>query len=376
MKQPRFEEHVTVVVVGAGGNVGSQLIPHLARLPKIDRIAVIDKDVYEVANLSSQEILPRDVGRRKVTVQARKLREIRPDLEVVTIHAPVETVPLGKLRADIVLTALDSRRARQHVNESVCRLAVPWIDAGVDAGALLVRVSAFMPGPDQPCMECTWDERDYAALEQRYSCHPSDHRTFSTDAPSSLGALAAALMAMECGKILSAEPDPGLFGRQILVDARHYGASVTRFRRNADCRLADHSRWRIQRLDRTPDQLTIGDALELGPTNLACDAVRGLRVGTSSFVTKLACSSCGKVRSLLRTLASLDTSALRCRSCGEIMTANGFDLRERLETGRLNATTLRRTLRSVGLRPGDVFTVGAPGNENHFELADEQSRAT
>jgi molybdopterin/thiamine biosynthesis adenylyltransferase len=334
---------------------------------------LIDRDVYEPANLSSQEILPRDVGRRKVTVQARRLREIRPDLEVVTIHAPVETVPLGKLRGDIVLTALDSRRARQHVNEVVCRLAVPWIDAGVDAGALLARVSMFMPGSDQPCMECTWDERDYAALEQRYSCHPSDHQTFSTDAPSSLGAVAAALMALECGKILSAEPDPGLFGRQILVDAAHHGASVTRFRRNAGCRLADHSRWRIRRLDRTAAQLTIADALELGTTDLACEADCGIRVESSSFVTKLTCSSCGKAHALLRTLASL--GAPRCRSCGSTMTASGFDLQERLEGERLEPRMLRRTLRSVGLRPGDVFTVGTPGCENHFELADEQSPA-
>ena len=361
-----------MTLVGAGGNIGSHLVPQLARLADLKRVVLIDMDAYESSNLMSQDIRPGDKGRRKAAVQARRLRRIRPELTVVAIDAPVETVPLGKLRSDVVLTALDSRRSRQHVNEAVWRLGALWIDAGVDAGKLLARISMFMPGPRQPCLECTWDDRDYAQLEQRYSCHPADHHQFSTNAPSALGALAAALTTLECRKLLGGERGPDLFGRHILVDAAHHGTDVTAFRRNADCRLVDHSPWRIRRLDRAPSQLTIAEALELRVVD--GDGVAGIRVEGSSFVTRLTCSRCGKVERLLRSLVSLQAGARRCRCCGGALIAGAFDLLERLEAPHLTAWSSRRTLRSIGLRSGDVISVGTPDRESHYELANEPTR--
>jgi len=53
------------------------------------------------------------------------------------------------------------------------------------------------------------------------------------------------------------------------------------------------------------------------------------------------------------------------------MTAAGFDLAEELawtELGR--APLLRRTLQSLGLRPGEVFTVfDEHGTDRHYELS-------
>ena len=57
-----------VVVVGCGGNIGASLIPHLARMSEVNRVTLIDRDVYEPANLRTQDIVPSDVGKAKALV--------------------------------------------------------------------------------------------------------------------------------------------------------------------------------------------------------------------------------------------------------------------------------------------------------------------
>ncbi len=115
----------TIVVAGAGGNIGSHLTGSLARMPEVGRVVLIDRDVYEPRNVANQDIVPPDVGKPKVLVQARRLVEIRPNLEVSAIHAPLESLPLGAWRADLIVACLDSRAARQAVNERAWRLGVP-----------------------------------------------------------------------------------------------------------------------------------------------------------------------------------------------------------------------------------------------------------
>ena len=158
-----------VVLVGVG-NIGSFLVPLLARDQEIGELVIIDRDRYETHNLANQDIKPADVGRWKAGVQARRTRRIAPDLEVRSLTKDIERVPWGMLRGEVILTCLDSRRARMFVNLLSRRLGVLWIDAGVGGGGQLVRVSVYPPGTDEPCLECSWDARDYELVEQDYPC--------------------------------------------------------------------------------------------------------------------------------------------------------------------------------------------------------------
>src|SRR5712692_6109386 len=99
----------SVVVVGAGGNIGSHLVSHVARMPSVVRITLIDKDTYEPANVRGQDITPHEIGKLKAVVQAKRLSRINSRLNVEAIADAVERVPLGKLRADVILACLDSR---------------------------------------------------------------------------------------------------------------------------------------------------------------------------------------------------------------------------------------------------------------------------
>ncbi|MCZ6696342.1 MAG: ThiF family adenylyltransferase [Acidobacteria bacterium] len=359
----------SVVIIGAGGQIGSNLVPHIGKMTEVGRVTLIDQDVYSSLNLAAQMIDPGDIGHPKATAQARKLRRMRPDLRVVPIVAPVEFVPLGLLRADVILSCLDSRRARQEVNRIALRLGVPMIDAGVNGAWLLARVSGYVPGAKHACLECAWSDRDYETLEQVYSCVGERIPVAPTRSISSLGALAASLQAIECHKILAGSPGVVAFDREILIDAAHHILYRTAMAPNPNCRLGNHAAWRIEPLQRSPDRVSLGQALALGPSGKGRWNGGGLRVEASPFIRRLVCSHCGHQRSLLRHRASLAAGGPRCRKCGAGMAAPGFDTLDRLSAAELPERTLRRSLRTLGLRSGDVFSVGDARRENHYEFA-------
>ncbi len=356
-----------VVIVGIGV-IGSQVAPHVGRMAEVGRVTLIDDQHYDNGNLASQSIEPADVGRPKAVVQAGKLRRMRRELHVRAIVAAIASVPLGHLRSDVILACLDSRRARQDVNRAALRLGLNWIDAGVDGGGLLARIDVFRPGIGNPCFECLMDDRDYAMVEQVYSCLGEREAGPPTRAASSLGALAASLQAIECRKLLAGGEPPPAFDHQILIDAAHHRVYRTRFAANPACRLADHGAWRIEPLRRPPTGITLAAALGLAPRIGHGGGGRALRVEGSPFVARLSCSRCGHQRSLLRHQASLGSKSLQCGRCRGAMVASGFDMREQLDGRDLPPRTLGRSLGSLGLRVGDVFSVGAPPREKHFEI--------
>lgn len=337
-----------VVLVGAGGNIGSHLGRNLARMQDIGRIVAVDRDVYERRNLVNQDILEQDLGQPKALVQARRLLEIRRDLEVRAIHAPLETLPLGQWRADLIVACLDSRIARQTVNERAWRLGVPWIDSGVLGWESLARVNVYTPGHDAPCLECAWSEDDYRMLEQLYPCAAGINAPAPNGATSELGALAAALLAVECRKMLAGEFDRAAISRQVTVNARWHRLEVTAFRRNERCRF-DHAAWPIEPLDCRASAVRIGDLLAMAPA---------VRVPGQRFVRRLVCPACHDEKRLFLLAASLDADHRQCQRCGRPMIAPGFDIVESLDWN-LPSDVKNLTLGEAGLRANDVLHAGA-----------------
>ena len=360
-----------VVVVGAGGNIGSHLVPHIGRQREVTHVTLIDPDRYEASNLASQDIDMRDVGRPKVAVQARRLRRIRPELAVHAIPEDVATVPLGYVRGDVILACLDSRRARQYVNEAAWRLDVPWIDAGVQGDGLLARVGAYVPGTEAPCLECAWDDRDYEVLEQQYPCQPTSATSpaHPTHAASSLGALAAATQALELQKLLAGHWECALVGRQLVVDAAHHKYYVTKLRRNPRCRF-DHATWRIEPIKSHDMHFRLRGLLDLGRECVTADDGAILSVGVGRrFVTQLACPSCGGSRRVLRLHDRLTPRRLRCRHCDGAMVPAAFGLADGIHVSADEPRLLGRSLRSLGIRNGDVITLRGPTAEVHYEAS-------
>ena len=332
-----------IVVIGAGGNIGSHLLPHLANVAS--RLTLVDPDVYEPANVVSQNIDTQDVGRAKVEAQAEKLLRKNPALQIESIQQYVEDVPLGRLRGDLIIGALDTRIARQRVNEIAWRLSTPWIDIGVLGGAFkLARVNLYDPAePGAPCLECQWSDQEYAELEVGYPCQAQDvvRAQRPTLATSALGALAASLAAIEVYKLLAGEAT--LQGGQIVYDSMHHSVLLSTDRRNPRCRF-DHGRWSVASWECPLQAMTLREAL----TEFASLGVDG-----HPFVRALVCPGCGRREDALR----LDRPAANCPVCDRRMAPPGFDIAERLDAGSC-AEYGHLTLAQLGLLAGDIVTVG------------------
>jgi molybdopterin/thiamine biosynthesis adenylyltransferase len=355
-----------LVVVGAGGAIGAPFIRHVAREPGVGEVVVIDPDRYEPSNLRGQDIEPSDVGCLKARAMEARLRRINPTLEVKAIPARVEDVPLGVLRADVVVTCLDSRAARCYVNRAVRRLGLPWwIDGGVERDGLLARVNVYRI-PDSPCMECGWGDADYESVEQARPCLGGDATPAPTNAPSALGGLAAAHEALELRKILAGAWELVAAGREVTVSCAFHRHLVTSRRHDPNCRCP-HDAWDIRAIDASPEEISLGEALELGPRG-GGDGAPGLAVERKPFVRAMHCPTCGWRRELIRLEGRLTGRQRSCAKCGDPMTVVGFESLDRLSADVLPPSALTRPLSRLGFLPGDIFSVARGGRETHVEI--------
>ena len=308
----------SIVVAGAGGNIGSHFTRHLARMPEVGRVVLVDRDVYEQRNLANQDILPRDVGKPKVAVQARRLAEIRPDLEVHAIHAPLESLPLGAWRVDLIAACLDSRAARQAVNERAWRLGSSMgrfrrAGAGV-AGArerLRARVRCAVPGMrvvgrGLPAAGAELPVRRGGRRAGAERCVRRAGRAGGGDAGAGMPQAAGGRNRLRRGRAAGdaqralapirgdvVPPQPAL-----PVRSRHVAHRAVALR---------HARTRI------------ADLLALAET---------VRVPGRRFVRRLVCPACCREKRLFRLDASLDAAVRACGACRRPMAAPGFDIVE------------------------------------------------
>ncbi|MEJ2719736.1 MAG: ThiF family adenylyltransferase [bacterium] len=441
-----------IVLVGCGGNVGSHVVGHLGRLENVGRVTLVDSDVYEFKNLRTQDIAAADVGRPKAVVQAERLRRINPDLTVKTFQDSVENVPLGCLDGDVILAAVDSRRARQVINIIARRLNLPWLDSGVDGDRLFARVTVYFPGREASCLECGWGEQEYRDLKTRYPCtrdeaprvddeaprapdgtprvddeaprapdgtpredaapagSTASGKAPATNAPSSLGALAASLLVIECSKILAGKGLLDSAGYEVFMEAKYHNLYPATLAFNPDCRLPEHRSGSIKPLsgfETRAIDTTLAELLQLedagdeapvhggaqpdaeGPRRPVHDETRlpgipqqpgqgetpadrapRLRVVGQRFVTRLTCQNCGHGRAYVRLRVSLRSDgAYKCDRCGGDMIATGFDTADQLNAERLSLPTVSRTLRSIGIRDGDVICVSRPNGLRRYVVA-------
>lgn len=296
-----------VAVVGLG-NIGSQVVSLVPGVRELHSVVLIDFDCYEAANIGHQRIGPRDVGKSRAGIQARYLRKQAPHLKVTAWHREIDAVPPGVLAETTVLACVDSREARQSVNRIACALGLTWIDAGLDARGM-VRVRPYVPQIGD-CLECQWDDDDYAKLEQRYPCRgPS--AAHSTAAPPELGAIAAGLQVGLLRSLASGTPAWTAWSQQWFLDVAHANAWRGAYSPNPSCR-AGHRRWSIYRLGRAATAITLGEVLE---SDLATYPYDAIAVAGQSFVRRQRCLRCRRVRNYGLRL-SRNIRSTSCRRCG------------------------------------------------------------
>jgi molybdopterin/thiamine biosynthesis adenylyltransferase len=338
----------SVVLIGCGAT-GSHAASHIARMQSVARITLVDPGRFERSNLKGQCIDRADVDRPKVNALADKLLRIRPDLEVVAIQDRVENVPRGLLQSSLIATCTDSRTSRQRCSELAWRLGIIMADCGVNGGMNLVRVNTYRPSHDSPCLECGWGEAEYAVLETEYTCGADREISRPTMASSALAGLAASLLAIEIGKILSGDLGGSLASRQLIFDARSHQLHVTTGRRNSQCRFDHRICDAAEPWHCTLEATTVGDAL---------NALGRIRVDGHCWSSgDLVCPGCGRRQDGLR----LNRPAARCAECDRRMVSESFGSFSFLD-GALAQGSTDLTLAQVGLRAGDMITSGDDGH--------------
>ena len=362
----------TVVAVGLG-NIGSQTIDGLGRLKTLKRVVLIDPDTYSESNLASQRILRRDLNQPKVQVQARRLTEINPGLEVIRIRDSIANIPRGWLRHSVVQTALHSMESRRDACEAAWRVGSTVVDGGVETEMGLGRVTVYAPGTDAPCFECSLEDEDYQALPALHLCSPGagEDEVAATNGSASLGAFVGALLVIEVEKALSGRIQQSLAGSELVVDVAHHKQFVTGLHRRRNCRF-DHARRDIHVFDGITERSTLFDALEVARATLRARGEVSLGVDGHDFARTLHCPGCGGARTLLALPERLPLKARSCAACGgREMLAVGFKKQARVSVSQAPARALRRTLRQAGVRAGDVLVAGDGTREGYFEVSHE-----
>ena len=352
-----------VVVAGIGGTIGSHFVEHLARMPEIRSLSLIDRDCYEPRNRINQSGVTRGP---KAAVQARRVRHLNPGLEVIAQMADVERLPLGQFRADLLVSCVDNRRARLHLNQVSRWLGVPWIDAGVLADGGYARVTRFGAEPSGPCLTCGWGPRDYQLVEQRYPCQKGDGIVVpATGASSALGALAAALLALECQRVLRGDDVAADRPMDFVVASDRWQAAATRWVRNPGC-LSEHSIRPIDPL-RIPLGVDIAEAAaEFAP--FGGRPAKTLAVVGGRFAHQLLCRRCGPTVGAPRLIRTGEAS-LRCPGCRRPAAVVGFGLEADLDLTAVANVPQPTTIGALGCLPGDVIALSADSVVRYLEVS-------
>ncbi len=141
-----------VIIVGVGG-LGSVSSLYLAAAG-VGKLILVDKERIELSNLNRQILYTtKDVGKYKVEVAARRLKELNPEIEVegVVDEITEDNVKDYVSKVDLVVDGLDNWKTRFILNKECIRQKKPFIHAGIRGmyGQLLV----VIPGKG-PCLNC------------------------------------------------------------------------------------------------------------------------------------------------------------------------------------------------------------------------------
>ncbi|GAA1651811.1 ThiF family adenylyltransferase [Microbacterium flavum] len=200
-----------VAVLGAGG-IGSPVLLYLAAAG-FGTIAIIDDDIVEESNLQRQVIFAAaDIGRRKSTVAATRVRALAPSADVIEHTVRLTAANARDLLADydLVIDGSDSFTTRYAVADACDELGVPLVWGSVLRFDAQVSVFWSRPLAGEP-----------VSLRDVFPEAPPAGTVPSCAEAGVLGALCGqvgALLVAEATKLVCGIGQP-LLGRLLVIDA-------------------------------------------------------------------------------------------------------------------------------------------------------------
>lgn len=144
----------SILILGAGG-LGCASSQYLATAG-IGKLSLIDDDTVELSNLQRQVLHhDADIGKLKVESAAQALKELNPELEIVTVAKRLNDEALLSLVQghDLVLDASDNVDTRNQLNRLCYQTKTPLVSGA--AIRMEGQVSVFTyQDESEPCYQC------------------------------------------------------------------------------------------------------------------------------------------------------------------------------------------------------------------------------
>ncbi|MCF3653596.1 MAG: HesA/MoeB/ThiF family protein [Aigarchaeota archaeon] len=207
-----------VLVVGVGG-LGSAAALYLASAG-VGLLRIIDDGYVELSNLNRQILYDTgDIGKRKVDVAAKRLRELNPEIEVEALGEKLteENVREMLSNADLAVDCLDNFRTRFILNDACVELEKPLIHGAIYGAE--GRLMTIIPGMG-PCLRCLIPHE------------PTEHDKIPVLGP--LPGIVGALEALEAIKVITGLGEPAI-GKLIVIDGMDLSFHTIEIKRNPNC---------------------------------------------------------------------------------------------------------------------------------------------
>lgn len=146
-----------LIQVGAGSG-GMPVLDLLCRDRRLDRVTLIEPDLYQPHNVERHLFPVSAAGQKKADLAARWLRELRPDLLVRVLPCDLldpafaSRIEEAIQAADIGVCAVDNEPAKFHWDAWMRKFGIPWTLGEVLSGGIGGFVHWFIPGG--PCYGC------------------------------------------------------------------------------------------------------------------------------------------------------------------------------------------------------------------------------
>lgn len=217
-----------VLIIGLGG-LGSPVSLYLAAAG-IGELVLVDDDQVDLSNLQRQVVhTTARIGMKKVDSAAQMLREINPDINIVTRAERLDADALQALVAqvDLVLDCTDNFSTRFAVNQACVEHQKPLVSGA--AIRMEGQIAVFQPGVEgSPCYQCLYTEGD----DETLTCSESG-------VLSPLVGIIGSMQALEALKVL-ANIGTTLTGRLLLLDAKHLEWRSLKLKQDPACPICSN----------------------------------------------------------------------------------------------------------------------------------------
>ncbi len=213
-------KNASVLVIGIG-SLGNAVVPSLCSMG-VGNLIIVDFDIVETGNIFKSGLFSyKDVGKPKVEVAARRIKEWYPNINVIAIRDNVQC-GVGKTtfeNVNVVISCVDSFLTRLEINDICASMGTPWVNGGIDQdrGEVSVYGSGF------PCMRCGYhkltlkDSINQVSNGEKTLARSKNTRNDSPTTPI-MAPIVGASMVAEALKIIHEERELSLMGYKIQIN--------------------------------------------------------------------------------------------------------------------------------------------------------------